>query len=331
MFNFNISDITLSGILQALKLHLDYVAIGVIIIAVIIAIKPKREQKIDTASPFEIWFSSTFNRNNFVTGKRQNGQTHLENMLEVLYGDKLKPNTFFIICGGLFALGALVCYIFKGILASALTGAIIACVPYLVMNFKYNKKQASGSYEGETLINLLLVKYRTANRNIELALEEVIEDAADIPTLRPYLVKMLNRMRMTRDRDEIQAACNDFARSVGTRWAKMLANNIFAASVENVIITGAIEDVLLQLRSAKQLAEERNRANSESTRMFFLIPFLMVSSFLYLTIGLKLSLTEIISRQFGNDIGYILFIVSLLLTIVCFFLLQGTKNKKLDY
>ncbi len=317
--------------IEFLLKHLDIIGIGMIALAAIVMLIPKRQAKMDQASSLEIYLKDTFNRNNFVTGKRTHGQSKLENMLEIVLDNRIDERTFLIISLILMVVGFFVSFLFKGFGTSLFTGILLSVTPYLALTYKYGRLQAKGSYEGETFLNLLLVKYRTSNRNIELALEEVAREGQDIPTIQPYIVKMLNRMRMTRDRDAIQAACDDFASSIGTRWAKMLANNIFAASYENMTITAAIEDVLIQLRRAKQIAEERNRANAETGRLFVFIPICYVGTYLYAFLVGKLSLHDVIERQFVSTPGYLFFIISLWMTIVCYFLLAASKNRKLDY
>lgn len=210
---------------------------------------------------------------------------------------------------------------------SILFSSIITIMPYLILRVRLEKVRGKASHEAEVLINELLVKYRVKKYNIEEAIEEVMK-VSRIKKTRIMLLKLLLKLRNTRNEQEIKEAINLFSYSIGTNWAKMLGSNIYQSSVSHINITLSLEDMLIQLREARILWEEQIKNTAEPRRMLIGIPLLYVF-LLYVSLYLlEIPFNNYLYNQFASQQGvswFILIIIGFLISVILVILLFSRK------
>lgn len=255
----------------------------------------------------------------------------LRYMLTAAGGEKISAATFKTMTGFLFIIMLALTFRTVNPVMALFFSCLVGGIPFLILKMKITHLRNTASNEAEDLISDLLIQYRIAGFAIEEALEKVIAKNKDIPNTKPLLYRMLQTIRSTRNKQEIRDAVNMFSYTVGTNWAKMLSHNIYAAGVNSINISLSIEDILIQLRDARMLAEERKRINSESTRMFWLIPLSYVGTIVASVVTMDMSVGQFFRNQFGSVIGIVFFIIVLVLSVVCYVLISMTKQQRFDF
>jgi hypothetical protein len=97
-------------------------------------------------------------------------------------------------------------------------------------------------------------------------------------------------------------------------------------------VSQGVEDILVQLREARTLMEERKRLNAESVRIAaFLVPALYVGSLLLAVRFLGMPLAALLKNQIGTPGGFTLFMMIVLLFFVNMALIEVATNQKLDF
>lgn len=253
-------------------------------------------------------------------------------LLETTWDGKISVNAFKGICASLF----LIFLIFGSAIFNYSTGLVMAAAagatPFILLRVKLEKERSHASFEGEQLVVSVLNKYRISHFNMEEAIEAVMEAVTELPLTRKMLFQLLIRMRTTKSREEMRDATGIFAYSIGTNWAKMLANNIFQAQSKGMNVVVSLEDILSQLREARVLAEERKRNNLESVilvKLFCPGAYLLLAYFAINTFDL--GLTGFLYNQFLTRQGLVLFFYFLLLFFTGYLLLELVQNKKFDF
>jgi hypothetical protein len=143
---------------------------------------------------------------------------------------------------------------------------------------------------------------------------------------------LLIELRATGNAEKITAATNRFAYGVGTNWGRLLAYHIRTAAITGCDISLALEDLMVQLREARSLAEERKRINGEAVRItIFLIPLLYAGTVFVSVAKLGLTPFEFLRNQFHTYEGLSLFAAVTFLFMLNIGLLQIITNRKLDF
>ena len=257
---------------------------------------------------------------------------HLNNILKVVMKKPISSTTFITLSIGFFIILFFVTVTTLAILPSFIIALCFSLLPYLFVKMKLERVRRKGSFEGEELVALLLTQYWASGANIMDTIEKVIASGKDIKITSKLLSTMLIEIRSTGNKDKIKTATDRFAYSINTSWSKMLAYHFRVAILTGSEIGLALEDILVQLREARGLVEERKRINGESVRItVFLIPALYLGS-VFTSIGfLDLSLMQYLRHQFCTPEGVGLFAVIFLLFILNLVLLEIITNRKLDF
>lgn len=253
-------------------------------------------------------------------------------LIETAWGGRISVRTFKIISAVIFLffliLGAAVFNYSTGLLMGTAAGA----APFLLLRVKLERERSHASYEAEQLVVFILNKYRISHFNIEEAMEAVIQDGVNLPLTRKMLFRLLIKVRTIKNEDGIRDATRIFAYNIGTNWARMLANNIFQAEANGMIVSVSLEDILSQLREARVLAEERKRSNLESVILVKLFCPGAYLFFAYLAIEkFDLGLAGYLYNQFMTRQGLILFFYFMMLFFTGYLLLELVQNKKFDF
>lgn len=208
-----------------------------------------------------------------------------------------------------------------------------ASLPILLLRLKLDILQTKGSHEGEALIVALLSRYRTCSFNIEEAIEKVVKDEnLLVPTSKTALYRLLYNVRGTKNPVLIRESTNLFAYTMGTNWGKMLANNIYLAIIGGTNVSMPIEDILVRLREAGSLQEERRRKNSESVRIVkYVAPVIYLLFFLLSVQFVGISVQRYLYNQFMTKQGLLLFSLNVVFWIINYCLVTLVNNKKFDF
>ena len=143
---------------------------------------------------------------------------------------------------------------------------------------------------------------------------------------------LLLSLRSTADPERVRAATDAFAFGIGTSWASMLAYTIRTGALRGSDMTPAIEDILSQLREARNLAEERRRINGESVRMTtYLTPGLYIGSVIVAVAVMGIPFGRFLHNQFFTAQGFALLTSALFLFLLNRVLLETLTNRKLDF
>ncbi len=212
-----------------------------------------------------------------------------------------------------------------------LTGIVLAGLPWIYLYVRLETKRRKGSREGITLVAELLRRYRIAGKNLPLAIEETVS----VPELRVtgrLLYRLLLSLRDAKNGETIRKAADDFAYGLGTNWGRMLSYNIANAAETGRDIGPGLEDILIQLRDAEKLAEERKRMNGETARIVNLfLPFLYPASLLMMHRAMDMPWETILRNQFQTSEGVLLLLAALVLWALNVLLLSLVTGRKFDF
>ncbi len=216
----------------------------------------------------------------------------------------------------------------KSILIAGLIDFLIIILVFL----KFQSIRRKSSFEGEILMVNFLNQYRISRMNIYETLEVLCMSKGRQGNVIKLMKKMLMEIRNTGSSSRIKAATDDFADIIDTNWSKMFAYNIYMGASQGWDITTAIEDILVQLRDARILEEERSRLNSETVRIItYMIPILYaLTIFLSLKFA-DMKLNDFMHNQFFNQEGFMFFIVTIILFLFNLILVEVVTKRKFDY
>jgi len=218
-------------------------------------------------------------------------------------------------------------------LMTAFTVSLItASLPCLLIWIRLQEIRRKGSYEGEALIAEFLRQYRMTNYNVYETLQRLIGIKDDIKYTGKLLFNLLIKLRETGNSRKIKKAADDFALSVNSNWSRMLAHNIYIAADKGTNVSLSVEDILIQLREARFMAEERKRLNNESVRMtYFMVPITYIATVVMAVRFLDLPFGRFVHNQFLTPGGLILILLIFFLFIVNIGLISLVTNQRFDY
>ena len=253
-------------------------------------------------------------------------------LLAATFGDKSKITVFQfkMVTFILFCFFFVNCFRLMNVIIALIISLAMAAMPYLIIRLRLERLRSLSSNEAEILISELLIKYKIKNFNIEEAIEEVLKSKG-VNNTRQLLSKLLMRLRTTRIDSELRDATNIFAYSINTNWARMLASNIHQSSKSGINVSLSMEDILIQLREARQLKEERKRNTAEPRRMLWSIPIFYFVLFLMSLNFMGLEVSHYLRNQFGTSQGVIMMCLILIGSLISYFFLSLLKSTKFDY
>lgn len=213
-----------------------------------------------------------------------------------------------------------------------LTGMIMGALPLLILKIKIETIRKKSSYEGEKLIGNFLSQYRIAGFNIYETMEGVVENYKETKVSNRLLFKLLLELRGTGNPEQIEKSCSNFAYAINTNWGRMLSYNIGLAAEKGINISGAAEDILIQLREARSLVEERKRINAEAVRMLiYLVPLLYLGTIVLSINVIGLSLKQFFVNQFLSGQGFTMFLVIIFMLLINIVIIESVNNQRFDY
>ena len=217
-------------------------------------------------------------------------------------------------------------------LSSVFLAVVIAAMPYILLRIKFEGIRRKSSFEGEMLISNFLNQYRIANFNVYEALEKLLQESKNTKISNSFILKMLLELRSTGNPKEIKKAVDGFSGIINTNWSRMFAYNIQLAAEKGINVSLAIEDILIQLRDARTILEERKRLNSESIRIVvYMIPFLYAFTIVISIKYIGMSLNAYIKNQLFTKEGFLFFTVSLVMFLMNITIMEIVSRQKFDY
>lgn len=218
------------------------------------------------------------------------------------------------------------------LIVSVFLGILIASVPFLFLYLRLEKLRKRGSREGELLLSEFLRQYRISERNIYQTLERLVEEGKKTRVTNKLLFRLLLELRDTGNPERMRKAAEEFAYALGTNWGRMLSYNIYLAAAKGSDISVAAEDILIQLRDARNLEEERKRMNSESFRMTtFMVPITYVLTVFMASACLDIRIGTFLYNQICTAEGLLFLLLIIFLFILNQTVLSLVSNQKFDY
>lgn len=259
-------------------------------------------------------------------------EAQLRKALAAVWKNPCSPQIFLAASGGA-ALTVLLAGLGYGLGMSAWVTALLAgTLPYGLLRARLAAIRRKGSYEGEKLVSEFLRQYRISAFNIYETLERLVSDSGEAKICGKLLFRMLLELRSTGNPEGIRRACDTFAYGIHTNWSRMLADNICISAGQGTNVSLAVEDILIQLREARALAEERKRLNGESVRItLILIPLLYGATVLLSVRYLELSPAQFLKNQIGTPEGFTLLLSIVLLFLINWAVLELVNNQKFDF
>ena len=259
-------------------------------------------------------------------------ELHLRKILSISLTKPIEPIVFLRFTVIVFLLVLLIGIQNISLASSFLMAALISAMPYLLLRVRIEIIRRKGSYEGERLISEFLSQYRMADLNIYKTIEQVILVSEDTKISGKLLFKLLIELRNTGNPKLIKEATERFSYGINTNWSRMLANCIRISSLNGTNVTLALEDILIQLREARQLFEERRRLNSESARMVvFLAPVMFIGTIVISVKYLGMPFGKVMRNQFYTEQGFLMILIIIFLFLLNLALIEIITNQRFDY
>lgn len=255
---------------------------------------------------------------------------HLNYISSVSFNMK-KDALLFIMLVTLFS-GFVVAKMSFDVKTAAMFAVFLCSIPYSIVRINFENLRKKTSFEGEALIANFLNAYRISNFNVYEGLEGIVSDGKNELRSKALILKMILELRQSGSPAKIREIINNFGNTVGTNWSRMFSYNIQIAAEKGIDVSMAIEDILVQLRDARQLYEERRRLNSEAMRIVvYLIPLLYFFTILASVIFIGLEPANVFKNQFLTKQGFMLFNFSAAMFVGNMLIMECVSKKKFDY
>ncbi len=211
-------------------------------------------------------------------------------------------------------------------------GMLIGCMPYVLCRIRLESMRRKASFEGEQFMAMLLSKYRLSSFNMRHALETMASDDKTPPLCRQLLLGMILSAQAAGSEEKIKEAFRFFEFAVNTNWSRMASYNMTVSYISGIDVSDALEDIVVQLREARTMTEERKRMNAESVRLvMIMVPASYVVSMLLAVKYVGVEADKLIRNQFFTSEGFAFFIFILFLFLANTAILKILENKRFDY
>ncbi|NLP29850.1 MAG: hypothetical protein GX363_01825 [Clostridiales bacterium] len=256
----------------------------------------------------------------------------LAKALHTSLGKRVSPGAFIASLTIIFTTFFLISIKTLSLVSSLIISSLVGSLPCLLIWIRLEAIRRRGSHEGEILVSEFLRQYRLTNYNVYETLERIVEAKIDIKNTRRLIYKLLIDLRSTGNPKRIKEATEDFAYAIQTNWSNMLAHNIYIAASKGTNVTLAIEDILIQLREARAMVEERKRLNNEATRMtYFMVPLVYIATAFMAVKYLDLPLKRFLYNQLYTQEGFVILILIIFFFVANIALLSLVINQRFDY
>ena len=245
---------------------------------------------------------------------------------------EVDPGSFITLLVMLFTLVLLICIRSRKFVTALLAAIGITSLPVLFLYTRMENERTKNSREGISMVTEFYRQYRMKNLNVYEALEATIAAEGDFPGCRKQLYKLLLKLRASAGQTEIRRCLDDFSFALGTVWGKMFATCLRLSAERGDDVSEGLADIISQLKTAGELAEERKRLNSEAARMtMYLVPILYIGTMLLAVYYLDVSPSKLFRNQFLTAEGIIFFLGTIFLFVLNMILIKLIDNTRVDY
>ncbi len=223
---------------------------------------------------------------------------------------------------------------YLGIAASLFMSCMAGLMPVLVLKLKLAEKRNAGSAEGEAFIAEMITAYKMADCRIDIALETVVrgEKNKGIKVCRRLCEDVLSSIREAGSREKLLNCAEGFSYGIGTKWAELTAYAIGITAADGIDISASLEDVMMQLREARSIAEERRRLNGEAARIVvFMVPVAYVVTLFFSVNLLGVGIKDIVRNQFCTTAGLVLLFGIIFVFVVNLLLISALRHTQFDF
>ncbi len=219
-----------------------------------------------------------------------------------------------------------------GLFYGVLLGIAFSVTPALVLKIKLEAIRNRGSREGETFLAELISRYRMSSYNMNSCLEMLTQSEKTGSVCYKQCQEVLSRARESSRSRELYRCADGFSYAIGTNWSRMLAYNIGQSICFGYNVMSGMEDILSQLREARQQEEERKRMNSESARLvLFMVPFTYAITVYFTISWLGLGVGKLVKNQFCTSAGISFLLAIAFLFLINLVLISMVRNRRFDY
>lgn len=212
-----------------------------------------------------------------------------------------------------------------------LVGAVVMGVlPAFILYLRRESIRVDSSYEGDALISELSSQLKLNHQNMIQAIDMTIPRIKNLKYSKKALTRLSMRIKESGSVEQIWKYTEEFSYSFNTNWSELLANNIYLAIVYRDSVKEALDDILLELTTAKSINEKGKQANSES---FLIIKYVAPLSYLASVFGtiryFHMSWQKFINYQFYNSMGrnsFLLIFFLLLFNYGIYIFMRKPKN-----
>lgn len=217
-------------------------------------------------------------------------------------------------------------------MTALMIAVIVFIIPILILKFLLWSVRVESSQEALLLITELYNQYKICDYNMLLALQNTVSSLKDAPKSRKILLLLTYRLNEYKDLKELSEILYDFVYAVNTKWIQMLANNIELAIVDGYRVDVGLEDIMKQLKEAKEVIEKGKRLNNEAMIIAkYLVPFVYLLFLYVFVFKFELNLTDYIFFQFKSTKGLMMFLGSFGGWIGCLVSIYFYKRSKFDF
>ena len=256
-----------------------------------------------------------------------------ENLLSAISKEEeVDPVSFLFFLGMLFLAILLLCLKSLKPLTALIAAFSLTSLPVLFLYTRMESERTKNSKEGISMVTEFYRQYRMKNLNVYEALEATISAEGDYPGCRKQLYKLLLKLRASSGQAEIRRTLEDFSFALGTTWGKMFATCIRLSAEKGDDVSEGLADIIAQLKTAGEMAEERKRLNSEAARMtMYLVPILYIGTMALAVYYLDVNPGRLFVNQFFTAEGLLFFLGTVFLFVFNLILLKLIDNTRLDY
>lgn len=259
---------------------------------------------------------------------------HIELLLFTLYGGKSKKTvyTFFLLVMVIFCVSMTLLSVNVSLHVGVILSVIFSSLPYIYISMKLRQKRISSSYEAEEMIIELINQYKINYYNMTEAIDKAIPKLNNAPNSQIMLLKLSLSLKEYRGDEELALILKEFAYGVDTQWIKLLSNTIYIGISDNVRVTEALEDILLQLKEATIKVEHSKRINSEALIIAkYISPILYMCSIGFAVKEFNFTVAKFLYLQFNTNTGIRFCIIFSILMIINYCILIVFKRQKFDF
>lgn len=239
--------------------------------------------------------------------------------------------TFFLLSAGLSAFTfALLVSVGQSMLNALALGLLLGTGPYIYLRISTHIRQVGGSYEAEPVITELSNQYKTNGLNMLEGIDKAIPRLKDFPHSRRALLRVSMGVKEMQSPFELDEIIEQFYKSYETEWAALLSNILHSSIKSRDDVTPAIEDLIGELKTAREVREKDRQENAES---FFMVkyagPGIYVLSVFVMIYWFGFTTSKYFAYQFKTAAGFQSFLYILIsygASLVAYLFMRKPKN-----